>query len=98
MDTEHRSFAECRIEAADHRTLAGTAIVFGVRSVDLGGFQEIIAPEAVEARSMRFARRWRRCRPAIESHGCAGGIARGSHVDTAELRPVLLTAQHSDSV
>lgn len=47
---------ECRSEtrqpitirdAGDHPILAGYAIVYGVRSVDLGGFVEVIAPGAV---------------------------------------------------
>lgn len=46
---ERRGFAECRIEADDSgRKLRGYAIVFDSLSQDLGGFQEIIAPSAVD--------------------------------------------------
>lgn len=46
---ERRGFAECRIEADDSgKKLRGYAIVFDSLSVDLGGFQEIIAPSAVD--------------------------------------------------
>jgi HK97 family phage prohead protease len=48
-DLEVRAFPECRIEASeDTRRIQGYAIVFNSRSVDLGGFSEIIAPEAVD--------------------------------------------------
>lgn len=47
-DIERRSFQECRVSSDDGRRLRGYAIRFGVRSVDLGGFVEIIAPEAVD--------------------------------------------------
>lgn len=45
---ERRSFTECRVTADDAKRLSGYAIVFGAMSVDLGGFREIIAPEAVD--------------------------------------------------
>lgn len=48
MDIERRSFRESRVETADNRRMVGYAIVFNSRSVDLGGFREIIAPEAVD--------------------------------------------------
>lgn len=45
---ERRAFQEARIVAEDARKLKGYAIVFGSTSVDLGGFKEVIAPEAVD--------------------------------------------------
>jgi len=46
---ERRAFAECRAEASDNgRRIRGYAIRFGSPSVDLGGFIERIAPEAVD--------------------------------------------------
>lgn len=46
---ERRAWAECRAEASDNgRKIRGYAIVFNSVSVDLGGFKEIIAPEAVD--------------------------------------------------
>jgi uncharacterized protein len=46
---ERRAFVECRAEASDNgRKIRGYAIVFNSLSVDLGGFREIIAPEAVD--------------------------------------------------
>ncbi len=48
MELEHRAFVECRVEAVDSRRLRGYAIVFNVRSQNLGGFQEVIAPEAID--------------------------------------------------
>jgi HK97 family phage prohead protease len=46
---ERRAFAECRAEASDNgKKIRGYAIVFHSQSVDLGGFREIIAPEAVD--------------------------------------------------
>lgn len=47
QELEQRTLAECRAEA-DGRRITGYAIRFGVKSLDLGGFQEIIAPEAVD--------------------------------------------------
>lgn len=41
------SWAECRAES-DGRRIRGYAIVFNSLSVNLGGFREIIAPEAVD--------------------------------------------------
>lgn len=43
-DLERRAVAELR---ADRSTITGHAIVFDVRSQDLGGFVEVIRPEAV---------------------------------------------------
>lgn len=48
MELERRSFQECRIESVDNRRLKGYALVFDAQSLDLGGFREIIAPEAVD--------------------------------------------------
>jgi HK97 family phage prohead protease len=46
---ERRAWAECRAEASDNgRRIRGYPIVFNSLSVDLGGFREIIAPEAVD--------------------------------------------------
>lgn len=53
MDIERRALTECRAEG-DGRRITGYAIRFGVKSLDLGGFQEIIAPEAVD-RSLKGA-------------------------------------------
>jgi HK97 family phage prohead protease len=46
---ERRAFVECRAEASDNgRKIRGYAIRFNSDSVDLGGFKEQIAPEAVD--------------------------------------------------
>ncbi len=46
---ERRAWAECRAEASDNgKRIRGYAIRFGSDSVDLGGFKERIAPEAVD--------------------------------------------------
>lgn len=46
---ERRAWTECRAEASENgRRIRGYAIVFNSQSVDLGGFKEIIAPEAVD--------------------------------------------------
>lgn len=45
---ERRAFAECRVEVEDNKRIKGYAIVFNSLSVDLGGFREQIAPEAVD--------------------------------------------------
>jgi HK97 family phage prohead protease len=46
---ERRAWAECRAEASDNgRKIRGYGIVFNALSQDLGGFREIIAPEAVD--------------------------------------------------
>jgi HK97 family phage prohead protease len=45
---ERRAWAECRAEASDNgKRIRGYAIVFNSLSENLGGFKEIIAPEAV---------------------------------------------------
>ena len=49
METiERRAFVECRVDAIDNRRLRGYAIVFNAPSQNLGGFREIIAPEAID--------------------------------------------------
>jgi HK97 family phage prohead protease len=46
---ERRSFAECRAEASDNgKKIRGYAIRFMSLSQDLGGFKEMIAPDAVD--------------------------------------------------
>lgn len=46
---ERRAFVECRAEASDNgRKIRGYAIRFSSLSQDLGGFREMIAPEAVD--------------------------------------------------
>lgn len=47
-DLELRNYTDCRVSSDDGRKLKGYAIRFGSRSLDLGGFTEIIAPEAVD--------------------------------------------------
>jgi HK97 family phage prohead protease len=48
-DLERRAYVECRIEPTDGGTrIRGYAIVFNSLSVDLGGFREIILPEAID--------------------------------------------------
>jgi HK97 family phage prohead protease len=45
---ELRFVVELRaITDVNSRTIKGTAVVFNVKSVDLGGFQEIVLPEAI---------------------------------------------------
>lgn len=51
---ERRAYLDCRIEADGARHLKGYAIRFHALSLDLGGFQEQIAPEAVD-RTLRDA-------------------------------------------
>lgn len=41
-------FADCRAEMSDARTIVGYGITFNVKSLDLGGFREIIKPSAVD--------------------------------------------------
>lgn len=48
MEIERRAFVECRVDAIDNRRLRGYAVVFNAKSQNLGGFREIIAPEAVD--------------------------------------------------
>jgi len=45
---ERRYIGECRIDPNDDRKIRGMAIVFNSRSVNLGGFTEIIKPAAVD--------------------------------------------------
>lgn len=45
---ERRYVGECRVDLAEGRKIRGMAIVFHSRSVDLGGFTEIILPSAVD--------------------------------------------------
>lgn len=51
---EVRTLTDVRVVLGDDRRLRGHAIVFHRRSVDLGGFYEIIAPSAVD-RTLREA-------------------------------------------
>lgn len=51
---EVRTFTDVRVVLGDDRRLKGHAIVFNRRSVDLGGWYEIIAPQAVD-RNLREA-------------------------------------------
>ncbi len=54
-DLERRYIGgECRADVEDGRRIRGTAIVFNSRSVNLGGFREIIRPSAVD-RTIRDA-------------------------------------------
>jgi HK97 family phage prohead protease len=46
-ETRHIGF-EGRAELSEDKRIRGYAIVFGVKSVDLGGFREIIRPSAVD--------------------------------------------------
>lgn len=50
MDTELRRFAhrDAKVGSLDGKRLDGFAIVFNALSLDLGGFREQIAPEAVD--------------------------------------------------
>lgn len=45
---ERRTGGAIRLDPSGDRTLKGYAIVFNKKSVDLGGFREIILPEAVD--------------------------------------------------
>jgi HK97 family phage prohead protease len=47
-DYGQRAHVEARVEALDTRRLRGYAMVFNSRSLDLGGFTEIIDPSAVD--------------------------------------------------
>jgi len=47
-DLEYRTLAEARVNVDRAHRLDGLAIVFNSQSVDLGGFVEVIAPEAVD--------------------------------------------------
>lgn len=50
MELERRAFVECRIAPSEDNSkkMSGYAIVFNAMSQDLGGFREIILPEAVD--------------------------------------------------
>jgi HK97 family phage prohead protease len=48
MELERRAFGQMRAEVDASRRIVGYAIVFDSQSVDLGGFREIILPEAVD--------------------------------------------------
>jgi HK97 family phage prohead protease len=45
---ERRSLGEVRVDLSEDRKIRGYAIVFNTRSVDLGGFTEVIRPTAVD--------------------------------------------------
>src|SRR5262245_10763411 len=47
-DLERRFTGEVRVDVEASRTIRGYAIVFNVKSENLGGFREIIKPEAVD--------------------------------------------------
>jgi HK97 family phage prohead protease len=47
METERRAWKECRAQS-DGARITGHAIVFDSQSENLGGFVEVIAPEAVD--------------------------------------------------
>jgi HK97 family phage prohead protease len=47
-DVERRAFGECRVDLLEDRKIRGYALVFNKASVDLGGFREVILPEAVD--------------------------------------------------
>jgi Escherichia/Staphylococcus phage prohead protease len=46
-ELERRTLGEVRVDLSEDRRIRGYAIVFNSRSVDLGGFIEIISPDAV---------------------------------------------------
>jgi HK97 family phage prohead protease len=45
---ERRFLGECRVDAVDERRIRGIAVAFNSLSLDLGGFKEIIKPQAVD--------------------------------------------------
>jgi HK97 family phage prohead protease len=47
-DLERRDCGECRVDLAEDRTIRGLAIVFNKLSESLGGFRELIRPEAID--------------------------------------------------
>ncbi len=47
-DVERRSSGECRVDLQEDRRIRGMAIVFNQPSENLGGFREVIHPEAVD--------------------------------------------------
>jgi len=47
-DLERRAFGECRVDLSEDRKIRGYAVVFNSPSENLGGFREIIKPEAVD--------------------------------------------------
>lgn len=48
IDIERRTFGECRVDLAEDRKIRGMAIVFNKPSENLGGFREVVRPEAVD--------------------------------------------------
>jgi HK97 family phage prohead protease len=47
-EIELRAYGECRVDLAQDRKIRGYALVFNMPSLDLGGFREVIKPEAVD--------------------------------------------------
>lgn len=48
VDLELRNCGECRVDLAEDRKIRGMAIVFNNPSENLGGFREVIRPQAVD--------------------------------------------------
>jgi len=79
-DLERRFIGEVRVDVDASRKIKGYAIVFNVKSQDLGGFREIIKPEAVD-RTLREALDVR----ALVDHDTGKVIGR-TRAGTLELR------------
>jgi uncharacterized protein len=47
-DVERRACGECRVDLLEDRKIRGYAIVFNKPSENMGGFREVIRPDAVE--------------------------------------------------